>query len=171
MIEIKLLTKENMKENGLDDFCRTQIVKRQYKLLNGEYILVEAEWVMDWDQKRKCDVAKSLISDDYIAYGAFENDRIIGFVSVESKLRGEHLVLDNIQVSQEYRRDGLGRKLFQIAKERVKVSGAKHLYISACPSEETIHFYKAMGCKIAINPIKDIAEEEPMDVQMVCDIG
>ena len=170
MIEIKMLTKENMKENGLDDYCRTQIVKRQYRMMDDDYILVEEKWVMDWDRQKKCEIAKSLISDNYIAFGAFENDRIIGFVSVESKLRGERLVLDMIQVSQEYRGAGLGRKLFQIAKERAKVLGARQLYISACSAEETINFYKAMGGKIAENPIKEIAEEEPMDLQMVCDI-
>lgn len=65
MIEIKMLTKEN----GLDDYCRTQIVKRQYRMMDNEYILVEEKWVMDWDRQKKCEVAKSLISDNYIAFG------------------------------------------------------------------------------------------------------
>jgi len=45
------------------------------------------------------------------------------------------------------------------------------LYISACPSEETIHFYKAMGAEVTDNPIMAIAEDEPDDLQMVCKIN
>ena len=37
------------------------------------------------------------------------------------------------------------------------------MYISACSSEETIAFYKAMGAEHADCPIKEIAEEEPYD--------
>lgn len=44
------------------------------------------------------------------------------------------------------------------------------LYISACSSEETIAFYKAMGSRLAESPIQEIAEDEPYDLQMVCSI-
>lgn len=63
-----------------------------------------------------------------------------------------------------------GRKLFQIAKNKAQEMGVKQLYISVCSSEETVAFYKAIGCKLAIKPIRSIAENEPMDIQMVCDI-
>ena len=42
------------------------------------------------------------------------------------------------------------------------------MYISACSSEETIAFYKAMGAELADCPIKEIAEAEPYDLQMIC---
>lgn len=169
MVEIQLLTKENMTERSLDNFCRTQSVKREFRLINNEYILVDCDWVMDWSLEKKQVVAKSLLSNDYTAFGVLEKGRVIGFVSVETILRGEFLVLDMIQVSQSYRNKGLGRMLFQIARTRAQEMGAKQLYISACSSEETIAFYKAMGCKLAINPITSIVEDEPMDVQMICD--
>ena len=35
-------------------------------------------------------------------------------------------------------------------------------------SEETIAFYKAMGAELTDCPIKEIAEAEPCDLQMVC---
>lgn len=169
MFKIQLLAKENMTERSLDNFCRTQNVKREFRLINNEYILVDCDWVMDWSLQKKQVVAKSLFSNEYTAFGALKEGKIIGFVSVEKNLRKEFLVLDMIQVSQSYRNKGLGRKLFQIAKTKAKEMGAKQLYISACSSEETIAFYKAMGCKLAINPITTIAEDEPMDVQMICD--
>ena len=42
------------------------------------------------------------------------------------------------------------------------------LYISACSSEETIAFYNAIGVKLADKPIKELAEAEPCDLQMIC---
>ena len=44
------------------------------------------------------------------------------------------------------------------------------MYISACSSEETIVFYKAMGAELADCPIKEIAESEPYDLQMICSV-
>jgi N-acetylglutamate synthase-like GNAT family acetyltransferase len=63
---------------------------------------------------------------------------------------------------------GIGRKLFEKGKQNAKKAGAKALYISACSSEETIAFYKAMGAKLTENPIREIADEEPCDLQMIC---
>ena len=40
-------------------------------------------------------------------------------------------------------------------------------YISACSSEETIAFYRAMGAEVTDTPIKSIADAEPYDLQMV----
>ena len=55
-----------------------------------------------------------------------------------------------------------------IENDEARKAGAQALYISACSSEETIAFYKAMGAKMTDCPIKEIAEDEPYDVQMVC---
>lgn len=65
----------------------------------------------------------------------------------------------------------IGRKLFEIGKQEALKAGAKELYISACSSEETIAFYRAMGAEITDKPIRQIAEDEPFDVQMTCKIG
>ena len=49
-------------------------------------------------------------------------------------------------------------------------AGAEALYISACSSEETIAYYKAMGSELTSNPIKEMAEAEPCDLQMICPV-
>ena len=80
------------------------------------------------------------------------------------------MILDIIQVSLAYRGNGIGKKLFNIAKQEAKKAGAKALYISACSSEETIAFYKAMGAELTNSPIREIADDEPYDLQMVCSV-
>ncbi len=84
--------------------------------------------------------------------------------------RGPYMILDMMQVSSECRGQGIGRKLFEAGKDEARKAGAEALYISACSSEETIAFYRAMGSELASNPIKEIAEEEPFDLQMICPV-
>ena len=72
-------------------------------------------------------------------------------------------------VKKVYRREGCDYVLVDMPyKEEARKAGAKALYISACSSEETIAFYKAMGAELTDCPIKEIAEDEPYDLQMVC---
>lgn len=170
MIIIKLLTKEHANENALDNYDRVQNVHRVYRKINNEYVLIEDEWVMDWSLEKKRTVAESLFNEDYITFGAIDDGNIIGFASVEKNVQGERIVLDMMHVSRNYRGQGIGKRLFQQAKEKAKKIGAKQLYISAFSSEDTIKFYLSMGCEITDNPITKLAEDEPFDIQMVCDI-
>ena len=118
-------------------------------------------------EKRRS-VAKDISSEDYITYLAIENDEVVGFIGLKKDLVESYMILDLMQVSAACRGQGIGRKLFDIGKEEARKAGAKALYISACSSEETIAFYKAMGAKLTDCPIKEIAEDEPYDLQMVC---
>jgi len=168
MITFELLTKENMTEYSLDDYDRTQQVHRVYRKINNEYELINDEWIMDWSLEKKRDVAKTLFIQDYIAVGAMENGRIIGFASVKRELHEDSIILDMMQVARSYRGQGIGKKLFDLAKELARKADAKQLYISAFSSEDTIAFYKSMGCVITDNPIIELVKEEPCDLQMVC---
>ena len=80
------------------------------------------------------------------------------------------MILDMMQVSSECRGQGIGRQLFEAGKAVARKVGAEALYISACSSEETIAFYRAMGSGLASIPIKELAEKEPYDLQMICPV-
>lgn len=155
---------------NLDDFDRTQEVKRVYVNENGRLRLKDQVWTMDWSLEHKREVAANLLSHENISYVAYEADRVVGFVSVLKKLVGCRMVLDIIQVDHAFRGMGIGRKLFELAVAEAKKAGAKELYISACCSEETVNFYKAMGAVVTNDSIPEIAEAEPYDVQMVCSL-
>ena len=168
MIRIELLSTENFNMNSLDNYQRTQDVKKVYRKNSGEYILVDCVYTEDWDMEKRRSVAKDISSDDYITYLAIENDEVVGFIGLKKDLVEPYMILDLMQVSATCRGQGIGRKLFDIGKEEARKAGAKALYISACASEETIAFYKAMGAKLTDCPIKEIAEDEPYDLQMIC---
>ncbi len=114
--------------------------------------------------------SKHLRCDDYIKYIDLDNDRVVGFIGLLKQRKGRYMILDMMQVSSECRGLGIGRRLFEVGKDEARKNGAEALYISACSSEETIAFYRAMGSDLAVNPIKEIAEEEPFDLQMMCPV-
>ncbi len=171
MIRIELLSKDNFHPDSLEHYQRKQKVKKVYRKQDGEYILVDCVYTEDWDLNKKRSVAKKICSDEYITYIALDNDKVVGFIGLLKKLRGPYMILDMMQVSSECRGQGIGRQLFEAGKEEARKAGAQALYISACSSEETIAFYRAMGSDLASNPIKEIAEEEPFDLQMICPVN
>lgn len=125
---------------------------------------------MDWSMEHKREVAADLKSDAFIAYAAWENGKIVGFVSVAKQLIGQRMLLDIIQVDQAFRGKGIGRKLWNLAVAEAKNAGAAQLHISACCSEETVNFYKAMGAAVTDDPIAELAEAEPHDIPMIFDL-
>ena len=168
MIRIELLSTENFKPDSLDNYQRKHDVKKVYRKHNGKYILVDCVYTEDWDMEKRRSVAKDISSDDYITYLAIDDVEVVGFIGLKKDLIEPYMILDLMQVSATYRGQGIGRKLFDVGKEVARKAGAEALYISACSSEETIAFYKAMGAELTDCPIEEIAEDEPYDLQMVC---
>ena len=170
MIKIELLSETNFCIGSLDLYNRKQEVNKVYRRIDGEVSLVECKYTEDWDLNKKRSVAKQISSDDHITYIALENDKVVGFIGLLKQLNGPYMILDMMQVSSECRGQGIGRRLFEAGKDEARKNGAEALYISACSSEETIAFYRAMGSAPASDPIKEIAEEDPFDLQMICPV-
>ncbi len=170
MIRIEPLSSRNFSAYSLDAFERRQEVRRVYQKSESGYALVDSPFVENWDLAKKHDVASDLMNDEYVSYLALDGEKIVGFIGLAKELVEGYMILDVIQVTEAFRGQGIGRKLFRKGVEEARKAGAKGLYISACPSEETIAFYRAMGSELADPPIRKSAEEEPFDLQMVCDV-
>ena len=170
-MRIVKVSRDVFPEINLDSFNRQQKITRIYVKKDDTYVLEEQPGMMDWSMDKKREVAKDLTDNAYFSYLALEEDRIVGFLSLVKELVSERMILDLIQVDTDFRGQGIGRMLWEIAVEEARINSAKELYISACPSEETIRFYKAMGAEVTDKPIMAIAKDEPDDLQMVCRIG
>ncbi len=171
LIGIEMLTADNFGPTSLDGFVRTQKVTQVYRMIDGEYRLKEQPFTDEWTAERKREKAAEILSGKYIAYGAFDGGRIIGFIMLDKMLNNGRMIADSFHVSQECRHQGVGRKLFACAMDEGRRRGASQLYFSACSSKETIGFYFAMGCRLADPVIRELAEKEPFDLQLVCDIN
>ncbi len=166
MVKIEPLSPENFNKSSLDSFDRRHNVRRVYRRINGGYRLIDKPYTEDWDQDEKRRTAEALMSDNLITWLALDGGRVIGFIGLLKELNGDRMILDLMYVSADHRGRGIGRMLFEKAIDEARRSGARELYISACSSEETIAFYRAMGAELTADPIREMADKEPCDLQM-----
>jgi len=106
-------------------------------------------------------------------YGLFDRDQLVGVAILEADFIGrekDQLQLRFLHVSRDYRKQGLGGLLFERSAERARQLGARQLYISATPSENTVNFYLNLGCQVATEPDPALFELEPEDIHLVYDL-
>lgn len=95
---------------------------------------------------------------------------MVGEIMLAPQPNNGRLIIESFHVSGDCRRRGIGRALFEAAKQEARQHGAHALYASCCSAEETIRFYAAMGFRLSPNPISSYAEDDPYDLQMECPI-
>ena len=143
-----------------------------YSVLEKDRQGLEACTEENWSQAQCRETAEDVthsISLDQTGFGAFDGERIIGFATVSHRVFGaaaRYVQLVCFQISEEYRRQGIGRKLFSLACEEARRLGADKLYISAHSSKESQAAYRALGCSFAEEINAELAAAEPFDVQM-----
>jgi len=167
----------NVNEINLElfkNFRRHQAIKQCLRKIDGKWCLVDVEFTEDWNEENYSELIaclKNTITTKGIVIGAFSNEILKGFMSVEPVLFGtnkEYLDLSSIHVSEDVRGKGIGKELFQKAKSWAKAHGAKKLYISAHSAAESQAFYHAMGCCEAEEYSQFYVEKEPYDCQLEC---
>ena len=176
MIQYQVLQKEELCQELFRDFIRHQEVTKCWRYEKDQWIIKEEPFIDDWteaDYQILISCLKNTVDTGGFVYGAFENDKLKGFVSVEALLFGgeqKYLDLTSIHVSEDMRGKGIGRALFLVAKKWAKEKGAKKLYISAHSAVESQACYKAMGCVEAAVYHPRHVEEEPYDCQLECQL-
>ena len=169
--EIKL---EELNLDLYKSFIRRQIVNKCWRKEEGEWVIKQASFIDDWSEKDykvlvKC--LKNTLLTGGLVYGAFINDELKGFVSVEGELIGsrkQYMDLSSIHISEDVRGQGIGKELFFRAKKFAKERGAAKLYISSHSAVESQAFYKAVGCVEAEEYNARHVEIEPYDCQLEC---
>lgn len=159
------------------DIDRREVIDNIYYLVDGKLILKPEHYdVQGWPPGER-ELYTPLMLDCFDRggwlYGLFDGDRLIAAVVLESKFIGPHndlLQLKALHVSCSHRDQGLGRYLFELAKEKARNLGARGLYISATPSEHTINFYLRLGCTVTQTPDPDLFALEPEDIHLECSL-
>jgi len=166
------LTASNFQINSLDSFKRFQSVKNCWRKVSDGYALLPIAYTEEWSLSERRELAEKIlqqVSLGSIAYGAMEDNRIVGFALIINERfgsRNQYVDLAEFYVSEPYRRKGIGKKLFQISCIAAKKLGGKKLYISAHSAEESIAAYKSYGCTLAKEINQILAEKEPCDLQL-----
>lgn len=172
IVNYRELEKAEIQISLFAHFNRYQDVSRCWRKENGDWTLKEIAFTEQWSSDEYAFLVKCLqntIKTGGAVFGAFHNNILVGFASIENQFFGSHnqyLQLSSIHISYENRGMGIGKKLFLLTCERARVLGAQKLYISAHSSEETQTFYKVIGCVEAMEYNEKLVAEEPFDCQL-----
>jgi ribosomal protein S18 acetylase RimI-like enzyme len=110
------------------------------------------------------------LSNGGTAYGAYDQERLVGFGVLGHKFRGENndqLQIDLMYVSNSFRRKGIASSIMDELSKAAKSRGAKYLYISSTETESAVNFYRSCGSQITDEVDKELFEKEPEDIHML----
>lgn len=170
-VEIKRLGRDNFHEQSLDQFVRHQKVTECWRCENGLWRLLPVVFTEDWDLSRlrmEADALLQAMDAGFITFGAFDGEQLVGFTQLGGVLgsQNQYIELVSFHVSEPYRGQGIGRRLFCAVCEAARDAGAEKLYISAHSSRESQAAYRALGCILTDEPDPVRSAKEPYDVQM-----
>ncbi|MGH4123445.1 MAG: GNAT family N-acetyltransferase [Clostridium sp.] len=173
-IEFRILTINEC--DRISEIDPSQLIEKAWRNVDGQYKLVtinymESDWPDGYETYR--DELKNTIASGGIAVGAFKKDCLVGFVTINHSFFGEtarYLLLESMFVSRTYRGSGLGKELFKHCANKAYEWGADKLYLCAASSEDTIAFYKAVGCINAEEINQELFERDHRDIQLEYDL-
>lgn len=155
---------------GID---RTETVERIYYIRDGKLVLQDEHWdVPEWSAARKRQLItrlQTVFDQGATVYGAFDGELLVGMSVLDHnfiKTGNQRLNLEGLWVSNQCRGRGIGKALFLLAAEEARQRGAKALYVSATPSENTIRFYTRLGCRLTELVDPRLFEREPEDIHL-----
>jgi predicted N-acetyltransferase YhbS len=152
---------------------RREVIDNVYYLEDGELVLKPEYYDMrSWPPGAQ-EVTDPILEDCFerggTFFGAFDEGQLVGVAVLDNEFMGkerDQLQLVFLHVSRDYRGRGLGRSLFERALERARELNAQRLYISATPSENTVDFYRHLGCEVAEEVDEALFAMEPEDIHM-----
>lgn len=153
-------------------FIRRQKVDLCWRRSKDQWIIKSDPFTDDWDETDYSSLIASLKETVLLGgavFGAFENEQLTGFASVPPQRLGscaQYLSLENLFVSEPFRGNGVGTRLFLLCADWAREHGGKRLYISAHSAVETQAFYRGLGCIEAQEYSRKHVEKEPFDCQL-----
>jgi GNAT superfamily N-acetyltransferase len=155
------------------DIDRSEKIEKIYQCVDGALLeRTMPHECPNWDEKHyeeKITRFEAELSNGGTAYGAYNGDKLVGFGVLAHHFRGKdknQLQLDLMYVSRNYRRQGIGRRIFNELSRIALQKGAAHLYISATETESAVKFYSSLGSSVASEVDEELFRKEPRDIHM-----
>ncbi|NLG49093.1 MAG: GNAT family N-acetyltransferase [Chloroflexi bacterium] len=152
---------------------RTETVERIYYPRDGTLVLEQEHWdVPDWsaaEKQQRIAELQALYDRGATFWGAYHQSLLVGMAALEHRPLPSgvrRLNLAGLWVSRAYRGQGVGRALVRLAAQAARTRGARTLYVSATPSEHTIHFYLSVGFRLAALIDPELFAREPEDIHL-----
>jgi len=170
--ETRLINTNEISKDFLKAFNRYQETNQAWIIKDGVKTLIDYKYKDDWDEIKKEEEAvelREIIEEGGHVYAIYDNDAVIAYLAIAGHFldpNEEYIQLISIQVSHEYRNQGLGKLMFQVSIDEAREKGAKYLYISGHPSKASQAFYMGLGCEDTQWVCKALKELEPYDIHL-----
>jgi predicted N-acetyltransferase YhbS len=169
---------ERCEVDDLWSIDRSEVVDQVYRREEKELVLEPERWALDGWPAGEPEHYGPLLLDCFdrggTFFGAFDGESLVGAAVLESRFIGQardRLQLAFLHVGRAQRSSGLGRTLLGEAIARARALGARGLYISATPSENTVRFYLRHGCRLASEIDPNLFALEPKDIHLELDLS
>jgi len=156
---------------------RSETIRGHYRLEEGRLVLEPAPFeVQGWPPGEREKYEPILLScfDRGGAFrGVFHAGALIAAAVLDNVFLGtrrDRLQLEFLHVSRAHRGSGLGRMLFGEMIDRARELGARQIYVSATPTDNTIDFYLRRGCRPTDDVDETLFAREPEDIHLECDV-
>lgn len=156
---------------------RSEVIKAVYVLEDGALVLRPEHFEATGWPPGEAEIYTPILLDCFDRggwfCGLFDGEKLVGIAVLESRFIGrdrDQLQLKFLHVSNGYRKRGLGKRLFELARAEARRRGARKMYVSATPSQNTIDFYLRLGCRVTPEPDPALFELEPEDIHLECDV-
>ena len=153
---------------------RSEVHDHIYKVVEGRLILVPAYFEIPGWRPDAAEKMTPVLLDCFdrggTFLGVFDGEALIGVGVLESARVGrasDQVQLAYLYVSRAYRGRGVGTQLFEATSPFAREAGANALYVSATPTENTVHFYLNRGCVLAPDPDPRLLAAEPEDIHLL----
>lgn len=172
MIDYRILQEKEINRRLFQSFIRHQVVDQCLRRENGVWVVRSDPFTDDWteaDYQTLVRCLRNTVRTGGLVLGAFSGGALKGFASVENSFFGgenRYFDLSSLHVSEDMRRNGIGKELFMAAAAWAREKGAKKLYISSHSAIESQAFYRSMGCVEAVEYNQKHVEAEPFDCQI-----
>lgn len=164
VLTIRLLKPSEISSQMLKSFQHKQVISSKYVKHGERYELMEADELREWSDEKRIRLSRYLIQQaeggGFVA-AAFRRSRLVGFASLDGMLQGtatRYVNLTMLFVDDQWKRQGIGKRLFQQMRLCAEHMGADKLFISAIPSYDTVSFYLHLGCSDAQQIIESFVD-------------
>jgi len=167
---------ESCEVGRVAEIDRKEIIRKGYVYRDGELQKIDVVWdipgfLVDGDGEHsiaaQVEFCRNHIDRCGCMYGAFDGERLVGVGVIQHEVRPNLTQLAYLQVSDGYRRRGIGSRITQELIYEAASYGAVKLYVSATPSNSAVGFYLSRGFSPVDTPIPELYELEPEDIHMI----
>ena len=164
---IRKLQTEDIFPELLISFAHTQKITKKWVKAEGVWMLTDVSLLREWSPEKRIWITEYMcqqIERGGITVGAFCEERLIGFCCLDGTVvsgnTAKYAHLTMLFVDDNWKRNGIGKRLLHEVRNHAVKLKAEKIFISAIPSMETISFYLEMGCTDANEIIEVFVDSE-----------